>query len=146
VGKKTKAAVNPATGGVVASKYQIACGINNTAYITHHTAFEFYGLANQVYYEVYVGSVPRFNDFEFGGIIYKRIAPKIKQGIVESRNTQGIRVIDLERTVIDSIKDFEKVAGFEELINCLSLVHYLDESKLKKYLDANGIQGLYQRL
>ena len=50
--------VNLSTDGVVASRYQIACAINDSAYLTHHTAFEFYGLANQVYYEVYVASEP----------------------------------------------------------------------------------------
>lgn len=138
-------AVNPATGGVVASKHQIACAVNSTAYLTHHTAFEFYGLANQVYYEVYVASEPRFKDFEFEGITYRRVSPKINLGVVEPRNTQGIRVTDLERTVIDSIKDFERIGGFEELLNCLSLVPYLDEAKLRAYLDAYGVQALYQR-
>ena len=51
--------------------------------------------------------------------------PKINVGVVEPRTTQGVRVTDLERTVIDSIKDFEKIGGLEELMNCLSLVHYL---------------------
>ncbi len=138
-------AVNPATEGVVASKYQIACAINDSAYLTHHTAFEFYGLANQVYYEVYVASEPRFRDFDFEGITYRRVAPRINVGVVEPRTTQGVRVTDLERTVIDSIKDVEKIGGFEELMNCLSLVHYLDEAKLRAYLDAYGVQALYQR-
>ena len=52
---------------------------------------------------------------------------------------------DLERTVIDSIKDFEKIGGFEELMNCLSLAHYLDEAKFRAYLDAYRVQVLYQR-
>lgn len=138
-------AVNQSTDGVVASKYQIACAINDSAYLTHHTAFEFYGLANQVYYEVYAASGPRFRDFEFEGITYRRVAPRIDLGVVEPRITQGVRVTNLERTVIDSINDFEKIGGFDELLNCLSLVHYLDEAKLKAYLDAYGVQALYQK-
>ncbi|NMA93013.1 MAG: transcriptional regulator [Firmicutes bacterium] len=137
--------VNPSTDSIVASKYQIACAINNFAYLTHHTAFEFYGLANQVYYEVYVASKPRFKDFDFEGITYRRVAPRINLGVVEPRTTQGVRVTDLERTVIDSIKDFEKIGGFEELMNCLSLVNDLDEVKLRAYLDAYRVQALYQR-
>jgi predicted transcriptional regulator of viral defense system len=73
------------------------------------------------------------------------VAPRINVGVVEPRTTQGVRVTDLERTVIDSIKDFEKIGGFEELMNCLSLVHYLDEAKLRAYLDSYGVQALYQR-
>lgn len=137
--------INPATGEVMASKYQIACAGSSSAYISHHTAFEYYGLANQVYYEVYVSSDIRFRDFEFAGIKYKRIASKMNKGVIEPRNTEGIRVTDLERTVVDSIKDFEKIGGFEELMNCLSAVHYLDEEKLKVYLDAYDIQAHYQK-
>ena len=75
--------VNPATGGVLASRYQIACASSSSAYISHHTAFEFYGLANQVFYEMYVASESRFRDFEFEGISYKCIASKMSTGVIK---------------------------------------------------------------
>lgn len=137
--------VNPATGQVNASRYQIACAISKSAYLSHHSAFEYYGLANQVYYEIYVSSETRFRDFEFEGVRYKHVASKINHGVIEPRNSEGIRVTDLERTVIDSIKDFEKIGGFEELLSCLSAIHYLDAEKLKAYLEAYDIQTLYQK-
>ncbi len=64
---------------------------------------------------------------------------------MEAKNTTGVRITDLERTVIDSIRDFNKIGGFEELLNCLESVHYLDETKLKRYLDIYNTQGLYQK-
>ncbi|HEY5561988.1 MAG TPA: type IV toxin-antitoxin system AbiEi family antitoxin [Clostridiaceae bacterium] len=137
--------INPATGQVIASRYQIACASSSSAYISHHTAFEYYGLANQVYYEVYVSSVTRFRDFEFENVSYKYVASKMDDGVIVPKNSDGIRVTDLERTVIDSVKNFEKIAGFEELINCLSAVHYLNEEKLIVYLDSYNIQALYQK-
>jgi len=138
--------INPATGAVIASRYQIACASSNDAYISHHTAFEYYGMANQVYYELYVSSNIRFRSFVFDGISYKRVASKTNEGVIEPKNSDKIKVTDLERTVVDSIKDFEKIGGFEELLNCLSSVHYLDEEKLKIYLDIYNIQGLYQKV
>ena len=33
-----------------------------------------------------------------------------------------------------------------ELANCLEGIHYLDEKKLKRYLDIYNTQGLYQRV
>ena len=69
----------------------------------------------------------------------------MKEGVVEAKNTTGVRITDLERTVIDSIRDFNKIGGFEELINCLEGVHYLDEKILKRYLDIYNTQGLYQK-
>jgi predicted transcriptional regulator of viral defense system len=76
---------------------------------------------------------------------YKYIASKIEDGIVEPKNSEKIRVTDLERTVIDNIKDFEKIGGLEELLNCLLAIHYLNEEKLLAYLDRYNIQALYQK-
>lgn len=137
--------VNPATGQIVATRYQIACAITNTAYISHHSAFEYYGLANQVYNEVYVSSETKFNHFDYAHVTYKYVASRMKEGVVEAKNTTGVIITNLERTVIDSIGDFNKIGGFEELINCLEGVHYLDEKKLKRYLDIYNTQGLYQK-
>lgn len=138
--------VNPATGLVIASRYQIACAVNTSAYISHHSAFEYYGLANQVYYDVYISSNTKFRDFEFEGISYKYISSKLDEGIIEPKNSEGVRITDLERTVIDNIKDFDKIGGFEELLNCLEGIHYLNEDKLKKYLLSYDLQILYQKV
>lgn len=137
--------VNPATERVIASRYQIACAVNSTAYISHHTAFEFHGVANQVYYDVYLFSDVKFREFEFDGLTFKSLISKFDDGVIEAKNTEGVRVTDIERTVIDSIKDYNKIGGLEELLNCLEAVHYLDENKLKKYLEKYNIQALYQK-
>ena len=41
--------INLADGSILASRYQIACGINDSAYISYHSAFEYQGMANQVF-------------------------------------------------------------------------------------------------
>lgn len=143
--KNIYSVVNPATGQIVATRYQVACAITNTAYISHHSAFEYYGFANQVYNEVYVSSETKFNHFDYDHVTYKYVASRMKDGVEEAKNTTGVKITDLERTVIDSIKDFNKIGGFEELINCLEGIHYLDEEKLKRYLDIYNTQGLYQK-
>lgn len=137
--------VNAATGEVIASKYQIACASSKGAYISHHSAFEYHGVTNQVFYEVYVSSDSRWRDFEFENVSYKYVPSKLRDGVIKPKNTVGIAVTDLERTVVDSIKDVEKIAGIEELLHCLSLIQYLDVDKLKAYLDAYHIQALYQK-
>lgn len=144
--KNIYSVVNPATGQLVATRYQIACAITDTAYISHHSAFEYYGLANQVYYEVYVSSDTKFNHFKYDHVTYKYIASRMSEGVFEAKNTTGVRITDLERTVVDSIRDFNKIGGFEELLNCLEGIHYLDEKKLKRYLDLYNTQGLYQKV
>lgn len=146
VRKNIYSVLNPTTGQILSTRFQIACAITNTAYISHHSAFEYYGLANQVFYEVYVSSESRFNHFEYDLMAYKYVASRMKEGVVEAKNTTGVRITDLERTVIDSIRDFNKIGGFEELLNCLEGIHSLDEKKLKRYLDIYDINGLYQRV
>lgn len=144
--KNIYSVVNPTTEQVVANKYQIACAITDTAYLSHHSAFEYYGLGNQVYYEVYVSSKTKFNHFDYDNVTYKYVSSKMQEGIVEAKNTSGVRLTDLERTVIDSIRDFNKIGGLEELLKCLEGIYYLDEKKLKKYLSVYDTQGLYQRV
>ncbi len=146
VRKNIYSVVNPVTGQIVATRYQIACAITDTAYISHHSAFEYYGLANQVFYELYVSSESKFNTFEYDHMTYKYVASRIHEGIVEAKNTTGVRITDLERTVIDSIRDFNKIGGLEELLSCIEGIHYLDEEKLLRYLAIFNTQGLYQRV
>lgn len=44
------------TDSPVANKYQIGCAITESSYISHHTAMEYYGMGDQVYYDIYVSS------------------------------------------------------------------------------------------
>ena len=88
--------VNPGTRQLFANRYQIACAITSTAFVSHHSAFEYYGLANQVFYEVYVSSETRFNHFLYDHVSYKFVAWRILEGVVEAKNTTGVRITDLE--------------------------------------------------
>lgn len=127
----------------VANRYTIATRIADDACVSFHSAFEYYGYANQVFYEVYVTTKSRFTSFSFDGLSYSRVSPRIDSGVI-STNT-GIRITDLERTVIDSIYAFEKIGGLEELLRCLGLIPTLKAEKLKLYLDVYGLANLYQK-
>lgn len=136
-------AISLETKQPVANRFLIATHIAEDAYISHHSAFEYYGYANQVFHEVYVSTTSRFTDFSFDGITFTRVSPKIDSGVITT-NTE-IRVTDLERTVIDSIYSFQKIGGLEELLHCLLLVPALQADKLITYLDEYGQVNLYQK-
>lgn len=138
--------VNPTSNQIIATRFQVACAITDTAYLSHYSAFEFYGIANQVFYEMYVSSETKFNHFEYDNITYKFVSSKMKDGVVKANNTSGVRITDIERTVVDSIKDLNKIGGLENLLSCLDAIHYLDEDKLKHYLAIYNVQGLFQRV
>ncbi|MCE5225020.1 MAG: hypothetical protein LLG05_04095 [Porphyromonadaceae bacterium] len=136
-------AISMETKGPVANRYLIATNILRDNYVSHHSAFEYYGYANQVFYEVYVSGGGRFVDFEYDNITYRYVAPRIGAGVILKND--GVRITDMERTILDGINDFEKIGGLEELLRCLELENYVKEDQLLLYLEAYGKQVLYQK-
>ena len=129
----------------LATKFEIACRITSSAYLSYHAALEYYGLANQVFYELYISSGERFNNFEYEGISYTCCKSGILLGIVNPPLDSMVKVTDLERTVVDCIDSIGRSGGLEELVMCFSLITYLKEEKLLTYLDAYGKQFLFQK-
>lgn len=126
------------------TQYEIASKITETAVISHHSAFMYYGCYNQVSNYMYVSSQTYFKDFWFDGICYCYLSAQINSGIEIKQ--QKISVTDFERTVLDSINGLDKVISFEELINCLSLLPSLNEEKMLCYLKQYNSTFLYQKV
>ena len=133
------------TDAPVANRYQIASAITPTSYVTHHTAMEYYGITDQVFYEVYVASETSFNRFSFDGYTYRYVKTNFLDGIENVKFSGNIRVTDKERTILDSIKDMDKIAGMEEVIAGIQSVKRLNEAKLVHYLELYENQFLYQK-
>lgn len=127
----------------IPNRYQIASRIADDSFVSHHSAFEFYGYANQVFYDVYFGSERRVRPFEYDGLDYRQVVWRGCTGVQETKT--GVRVTSLERTVIDSIADFSRIGGLEELLRCLSLIPSLDEDKLLDALEVYGRGQLFQK-
>lgn len=127
----------------IPDQYMIASKIKEDAYISYHSALEYYGVKNQVFYEVYVSTTKRFTNFEFEGISYKYINSKYDFGIVQN---DKVRITDKERTFIDCIDRTELAGGNEELIMCLELFGRLDGEKIVKYLEYYNSNKLYAKV
>ena len=141
-------AVDLATGEPAVSKFRIAGKVTSSSYVSHHAAFEYYGCANQVSYQMKVSSRMYFTPFEYAGINYEFIGSRLKDGIIKDgivTQPDGVRVTDVERTILDGINDFEKIMGLEELLRCLELLPMVKEDKLLAYLDVYRKQVLYQK-
>ncbi|MCD7782706.1 MAG: transcriptional regulator [Firmicutes bacterium] len=128
----------------IPSRFQIASHITDDACVSHHSAFEFYGYANQVFYDVYFTTEKTVQPFDYDGVHYKPVIWRGNAGVIEA-NT-GVRVTSLERTVIDSIADFTKIGGLEELLRCLTLIPSIDENKLLEALKTHNRSQLYQKV
>lgn len=140
--KNLYVAVSMESGMPIATPYQIAGNITPTSYVSHRSAFAYYGYSNQVSYEMNVSSDTAFHDFEYEGIGYKYISSRLPEGII---NQQGVRITDLERTTIDYIGDFDHIGGLEELLLSLEMIPFLSEEKLLKYLEYADKSVLYQK-
>ena len=138
--------VNPLTGGPIANRFEIASRITPTSCVSHGSAMEFYGAADQVSYDVYVSSETRFSDFEFDGYYYRFIQSRLQKGIVSPEFGGGVRVTDKERTVVDCIKDMDKLSGFEEVVSSIGGLQFIREEKLLDYLNEYDNQFLYQKV
>ena len=133
------------TDAPVANKYQIASAITETACVSHHTALEYYGFSDQVIYDVYVASESAFHSFEFDGYTYICVKSKLKDGIETVQYSGGIRITDRERTLIDCLKDMDRIGGMEETLAAVSMMNRLNEKKLLFYLDKYDNQFLFQK-
>jgi len=134
------------TGAPVANRYQIASKITPTSYISHHTAMEYYGITDQVFYDVYVASETSFREFEFDGYTYHYVTSKDLEGVETPAFSGGIRVTNLERTLVDSVKDMDKIAGIEEVIQDIYSMKRMQEKRVLKYLELLSNQFLYQKM
>jgi len=145
VRRNVYAALDLATKTCIAHPYEIASTIQEDASVSYHSAMEYHGLANQVFFTVYVTSPLRFSEFSFDGMTYQHCTETIKEGLIRPTLNPHVRVTDLERTVIDCIDDIGRAGGLEELVQCLSLVAYLNEEKLITYLNAYNKVFLWQK-
>ncbi len=126
----------------VLSRYQIGSNLFDDACITHHSAFEVYGYESQVFYECFVATDKRFSDFEYAGVVYRRVERKPDIEVIQQGN---MRITSIEQTVVDSIRDFEKIGGLEEVMRCMLLIPGLNEQKVLTCLARNANGFLYQK-
>lgn len=134
------------TGAPIANRFQIASRITPTSYVSHHTAMEYYGITDQVFYDVYVSSETSFRDFIFDGYTYRYVASKSLEGVEKPAFSGGIAVTNVERTIIDCVKDMDKIAGIEEVVQNIESMGRMQEKRILKYLELFQNQFLYQKM
>ncbi len=137
------AVISLETGQAIPNRYQIASRVVDDACVSHHSAFEYYGYGNQVFYDMYFTTEKRVRPFSYDGVNYCVMVYRGNTGVIENDN--GVRVTSLERTVIDSIADFKKIGGLEELLRCLLLIPSLDCNQLLDALELYDRGQLYQK-
>lgn len=133
------------SGYPLSTKFEIASKITDDSFVCYHSALEFYGVANQVFNIVMVGSSKRFNMFSFNDMEYIRKPIKINEQIMNIV-TASVRITSLERTIVDCILDIDAGGGIDEILNALEQIRVLDENKLEQVLNAYDSVLLYQKV
>lgn len=141
------ALVDPSTGAIYASKFQIASRLFEDSFFSYHEALEFYGLANQAF-------TSHFNylthtyvaDIEFENVLYKSRKSECGLEVMDSMKENGVRIVSLERAIVDSIDSPDLGGGLEEIENVLKICPVPDITKVISMLEYYGKSFLYQKV
>ena len=147
VKKGLYALVDPTTGMIYASKFQIACRLFDDAYFSYHEAIEYYGLATQsfVSHFTYLTHV-YVDDVEFEDNVYTSKKSNCNLEIINRMNENGVRVVSLERAIVDSIDNPGYAGGLEEIEYALDACRDLDINKVITMLAYYDKAYLYQKV
>ena len=141
------AVVDPTTGSIYASKFQIASRLFDDAYFSYHEALEYYGLSTQsfVSHFTYLTHV-YVKELDFEENIYSSKKSTCDLEILDHMKQNGVRVVSLERAIVDSIDNPGYAGGLEEIENALDVCRDLNTDKVMKMLNYYDKAFLYQKV
>ena len=141
------ALVDPSTGAIYASKFQIASHLFKDSYFSYHEALDFYGLATQSFVSrfTYLCS-HRVRELDFGEVIYSSKKSVCGLEIIDRMKEFNVRVVSLERAIVDSIDNPSLAGGLDEVENALAFCPNLDLEKVKELLEYYDKATLYQKI
>ena len=141
------ALVDPSTGDIYASCFQIASKLSDGAFFSYHEALTYYGLANQSFVSDFVYLSHAYSrNLDFQGVVYKAKKSDCSIQINDRMKEEGVRVVSLERAIVDSIDCPGLAGGLEEIEYALDNVPKLDVSLVEQMLEHYDKDILYQKV
>lgn len=141
------ALVDKTTGGIYASRFQIASRLFDDSYFSYHEALEYYGLATQVFVSRFTYLTHVYvRDLDFEDVIYSSKKDDCNLEILDQMSEEGTRVVSLERAIVDSIDNPGYAGGLEEIENALDSCRDLYINKVIKMLEYYDKAFLYQKV
>ena len=139
---------NPVGNIPAVHKFEVACKISNTSFLSHHSALEFHGLGHQIFNVVMVSDKAAFRSFVFDDYDYKSYVTKDigMNGVITSRVNPNVRVTNLERTFVDCIDRVGRAGGAEELFHCFEGLYEMDFLKIEQYLKIYNKVCLFKKV
>ena len=137
----------------VPDRFLVASKLRPDAVLSHHTALEFWGLANQIFATTYYTSARYRRPLTYQGIRYVcLLLPKSLKGkpflstVLSEKEGVPLRVATKERALVECLDRPDLCGGFEEVVRCLSSLPYVDEGELWAYLEARGKVVLFAKV
>lgn len=141
------ALVDPSTGKIYATKFQIASRLFPNSYFSYHEAIEYYGMATQSFVSIFTYlSQNRVSELEFEGVTYRSKKNSYDLEILDKMDIEGVRVVSFERAIIDSIDSPSLAGGIEEIENALEFGRKLNIDIIINLLKHYGKAYLYQKV
>ena len=141
------ALIDPTTGTIYASKFQIASRLFDDAYFSYHEALEYYGLATQSFVSRFTYLTHVYvEDVDFEENIYSSKKSVCDLEIIDRMREDGTRVVSLERAIVDSIDSPSYAGGLEEIENALDACRDLHIEKIIMMLEFYNKAYLYQKI
>ena len=141
------ALIDRSTGGIYASRFQIASHLFDDAYFSYHEALEYYGLATQVFVSHFVYLTHVYvRDIVFEDVVYSSKKDDCNLEILDQMVEENTRVVSLERAIVDSIDNPGYAGGLEEIENALAGCRDLYLDKVVKMLEYYDKAFLYQKV
>jgi predicted transcriptional regulator of viral defense system len=127
-------------------KFVVASRITEPYAISYYSALELHGKSQSAFNRIYVSSPNRILSFQHQGIEYKGVLTKALFGATAIvHDGQVIKVMDIERTIIDCLSRPDLVGGVDEFIRSLEGLSGVNTQRLLEYLAKFDDKSLYAK-
>lgn len=141
------ALVDPSTNEIYATRFQIASKLLGDSFFSYHEALEYYGLSNQSFVSNFVYLCHIYaKELAFEGVRYESKKSSCHLQILDRMKEEGVRVVSLERAIVDAIDCPSLSGGIEEIEYALENAPDLDISSVEQMLEYYHKDCLYRKV
>lgn len=141
------ALVDPSTNEIYATRFQIASKLFDDSYFSYHEALEYYGLTNQSFVSSFTYLCHTYaKELDFLGVRYESKKSDCHLQISDRMKEEGVRVVSLERAIVDAIDCPSLSGGIEEIEYALENAPDLNLSSVEQMLEYYNKDYLYRKV
>lgn len=141
------ALIDPSTNEIYATRFQIASRLFDDSYFSYHEALEYYGLSNQSFVSSFTCICHLYSkEIEFETVRYKSKKSNCHLQILNRMKEEGVRVVSLERAIVDSIDCPSLSGGIEEIEYALENAPDLNLALVEQLLEYYKKDYLYRKV